>query len=172
MDSTPKGRKLFLIVEDNELCAKVFVDLLKIVRPSVDIRLIKDAIEAFKFAKKHQPDAIHVDCQLPEYSGMDFLAWCGAVPRLAAVPKMMVTCFFVDFAWKELQQNPRWTDPLVVDMLEGGVIERLPPPAKYFRKPTAVGPYIEAASELLGFDGPRGAGDVDLKKNSNVACPG
>jgi len=161
MDSTSNTRKLFLVIEDNELCAKLFADTLRAVHPTLDIRIFKDAVEAFKFAKVHQPDAIHVDCQLPEHSGVAFLAWCDAIPRLAAVPKMMVTCFLVPWGALQPYENViRRDDPEVIDMLEGGVIEGYPTPQKYFRKPIALDAYLAAAAELLGFGGPTAFGEI------------
>ena len=163
MDSTAQDRKLLLIIEDNELCGKLVTDTLRVIHPSLNIHLCRTALEGLEFAKAHQPDAIHVDCLLPGgHSGIEFLAWCGAIPRLAAAPKMMVTCIFIPWGDPDLYWDVRREDPEVVAMLEGGAIESLPIPRKYFRKPIVVAHYIEAVGELLGLRGPSPHGEIVL----------
>ena len=60
--------KTVLIVEDNELNMKLFHDLLEahgyatVCRP-------RNGIEALDLARKHRPDLILMDIQLPEVSG-------------------------------------------------------------------------------------------------------
>jgi CheY-like chemotaxis protein len=90
-DIDRQDQKLILIVEDNELSAKLFVDILHAVRPHFRVECFECPEAGFEFAKQHHPDLIHLDCQLPYFSGFDFITWCRATPSLANVPTVMIT---------------------------------------------------------------------------------
>jgi CheY-like chemotaxis protein len=91
LDVENRGQKLILIVEDNELSAKLFVDMLHAVRPHLRVECFECPEAGFEFAKEHHPDLIQLDCQLPYFSGFDFITWCRAVPTLANIPTVMIT---------------------------------------------------------------------------------
>ena len=65
--------KTVLIVEDNELNMKLFNDLLE----SRGCRIIqtRNGVEAVELARKHRPDLILMDIQLPEVSGLQVTQW-------------------------------------------------------------------------------------------------
>ena len=58
-----------LIVEDNELNMKLFHDLLEAYGYTT-VRT-QDGREALELARKHRPDLIVLDIQLPEISGLE-----------------------------------------------------------------------------------------------------
>ena len=58
-----------LIVEDNELNMKLFHDLLE--AHGYKTLQTRNGIDAIALARKHRPDLIVMDIQLPEVSGLD-----------------------------------------------------------------------------------------------------
>ena len=65
--------KTVMIVEDNELNMKLFHDLLE--AHGYDTVGTRNGIEALDLARKHHPDLILMDIQLPEVSGLEVTKW-------------------------------------------------------------------------------------------------
>ncbi len=65
--------KTVLIVEDNELNMKLFNDLVE--TRGHRIMQTRSGIEAVDLARKHRPDLILMDIQLPEISGLEVTQW-------------------------------------------------------------------------------------------------
>ena len=65
--------KTVLIVEDNELNMKLFNDLVE--TRGHTIVQTRSGIEAVDLARKHRPDLILMDIQLPEVSGLEVTQW-------------------------------------------------------------------------------------------------
>jgi hypothetical protein len=65
--------KTVLIVEDNELNMKLFHDLLE--AHGYATVGTRNGIEALDLARKHRPDLILMDIQLPEVSGLEVTKW-------------------------------------------------------------------------------------------------
>src|SRR5260221_13222363 len=87
--SAPKlGRstmsKTVMIVEDNELNMKLFHDLLE--AHGYHTVATRNGIEALDLARKHRPDLILMDIQLPEVSGLEVTKWLKEDPELKAIP--------------------------------------------------------------------------------------
>jgi len=76
--------KTVLIVEDNELNMKLFHDLLE----AHGYRTVgtRNGIEALDLARKHRPDLILMDIQLPEVSGLEVTKWLKDDPDLKVIP--------------------------------------------------------------------------------------
>ena len=76
--------KTVMIVEDNELNMKLFHDLLE----AHGYRTVgtRNGIEALDLARKHRPDLILMDIQLPEVSGLEVTKWLKEDPELKAIP--------------------------------------------------------------------------------------
>jgi len=54
-------------------------------------RLLPDrGIEALDLARKHRPDLILMDIQLPEVSGLEVTKWLKEDPKLKAIPVVAV----------------------------------------------------------------------------------
>ena len=83
--------KTVLIVEDNELNMKLFNDLLE-AHGYITVGT-RNGIEAMDLARKHRPDLILMDIQLPEVSGLDVTRALKADPELKAIPVIAVTAF-------------------------------------------------------------------------------
>ena len=83
--------KTVLIVEDNELNMKLFNDLLE----SRGCRIIqtRNGVEAVELARKHRPDIILMDIQLPEVSGLQVTQWLKDDEELRSIPVIAVTAF-------------------------------------------------------------------------------
>ena len=83
--------KTVLIVEDNELNMKLFHDLLE----AHGYRTVgtRNGIDALDLARKHRPDLILMDIQLPKMSGLDATRHLRSDPRTATVPIIVVTSF-------------------------------------------------------------------------------
>jgi CheY-like chemotaxis protein len=71
--------KTVLIVEDNELNMKLFHDLLE--AHGYATVGTRNGNEALDLARRHRPDLILMDIQLPEVSGLDVTKWRRADPR-------------------------------------------------------------------------------------------
>jgi two-component system cell cycle response regulator DivK len=80
-----------LIVEDNELNMKLFNDLLS----AHGYRTIqtRSGFEALDLARKHRPDLILMDIQLPEVSGLEVTRWLKDDDALCQIPIVAVTAF-------------------------------------------------------------------------------
>src|SRR5262249_44116268 len=83
--------KTVLIVEDNELNMKLFHDLLE----AYGYRTIGtgNGLEVPDLARKHRPDLILMDIQLPEVSGLEVTKWLKEDHELRAIPVVAVTAF-------------------------------------------------------------------------------
>ena len=83
--------KTVLIVEDNVLNMKLFNDLLE----AHGYTTIKtaDGIEAIELARKHRPNLILMDIQLPEVSGLDVTRWLKEDDDLKSIPVVAVSAF-------------------------------------------------------------------------------
>jgi two-component system cell cycle response regulator DivK len=83
--------KTVLIVEDNELNMKLFNDLLE----AHGYATLKTAsgVEAIELARRHRPDLILMDIQLPEVSGEDVTQWIKSDDELRAIPIIAITAF-------------------------------------------------------------------------------
>ena len=83
--------KTVLIVEDNELNMKLFNDLLE-AHGYITVGT-RNGVEALDLARRHRPDLILMDIQLPEVSGLDVTRALKADPELKAIPVIAVTAF-------------------------------------------------------------------------------
>ncbi|WP_421710325.1 response regulator [Algihabitans sp.] len=83
--------KTVLVVEDNDLNMKLFHDLLE--AHGYNILQTKDGMEALRLARKHQPDLILMDIQLPEVSGLEVTKWIKEDDILKSIPVVAVTAF-------------------------------------------------------------------------------
>ena len=83
--------KTVMIVEDNELNMKLFHDLLE----AHGYRTVgtRNGIEALDLARKHRPDLILMDIQLPEVSGLEVTKWLKEDDELRSIPVIAVTAF-------------------------------------------------------------------------------
>ena len=83
--------KTVMIVEDNELNMKLFHDLLE--AHGYNIVGTRNGIEALDLARKHRPDLVLMDIQLPEVSGLEVTKWLKDDPELKHIPVVAVTAF-------------------------------------------------------------------------------
>ena len=83
--------KTVLIVEDNELNMKLFHDLLQ--ANGFNTIETRNGIEALDLARKHKPDLILMDIQLPEVSGLEVTKWIKEDDELKSIPVVAVTAF-------------------------------------------------------------------------------
>jgi two-component system cell cycle response regulator DivK len=83
--------KTILIVEDNELNMKLFHDLLE--AHGYATLQTRNGIDAIALARKHRPDLIVMDIQLPEVSGLDITKWLKEDDSLRHIPIIAVTAF-------------------------------------------------------------------------------
>ena len=115
-----------MVVEDNDLNRKLFCDVLKAngfeALPVADGELVLDT------ARRHQPDLIIMDIQLPGVSGMDLIEATKKDARLAAIPVLAVTAF----AAKGDEERIRAAGA-----------------AGYLAKPVSITPFMSAVKQLL-----------------------
>ncbi|MCH8918562.1 MAG: response regulator [Proteobacteria bacterium] len=95
------GHKI-LIVEDNELNMKLFHDLLEAYGyTTVQTRDGRDALE---LARKHRPDLIVLDIQLPEISGLEVTRQLKEDEELKSIPVIAVTAFAMKGDEKKIRE--------------------------------------------------------------------
>ena len=83
--------KTVLIVEDNELNMKLFNDLVE--TRGHRIVQTRSGVKAVELARKHRPDLILMDIQLPEVSGLEVTQWLKDDEELRTIPVVAVTAF-------------------------------------------------------------------------------
>lgn len=86
----PEHKKI-LIVEDNELNMKLFNDLLE--AQGYYTLQSKNGREALALARRHRPDLILMDIQLPEVSGLQVTRWIKDDEDLRTIPVVAITAF-------------------------------------------------------------------------------
>ena len=85
------ARRKILIVEDNALNMKLFHDIL--VAHGYETLQSRDATEAVALARRHRPDLILMDIQLPEMSGLQVTKLLKEDEELRMIPVVAVTAF-------------------------------------------------------------------------------
>ncbi len=83
--------KKILIVEDNELNMKLFNDLLE--AQGYYTLQSRNGLEALALARRHRPDLILMDIQLPEVSGLQVTRWIKEDSELRTIPVVAITAF-------------------------------------------------------------------------------
>ncbi len=84
-------KKSVLIVEDNELNMKLFNDLLE--ANGYTTVQTRSGVEAVELTRRHMPDLILMDIQLPEVSGLEVTRWLKNDEQLKHIPVIAVTAF-------------------------------------------------------------------------------
>ncbi len=87
----PAAVKTVLIVEDNELNMKLFNDLLE--AHGYRVLQTREGLSALDIARRHKPDLILMDIQLPEVSGIEVTKWLKEDDELRSIPVVAVTAF-------------------------------------------------------------------------------
>lgn len=95
--------KTILIVEDNELNMKLFHDLLE--AHGYDTLQTNDGMEALKLARKHTPDLILMDIQLPEVSGLEVTKWIKEDENIKHIPVIAITAFAMKGDEEKIRQG-------------------------------------------------------------------
>ena len=90
-EMVPAMPKRVLVVEDNELNMKLFNDLLE--ANGYQVIQTRDGLSALDLARKHRPDLILMDIQLPEVSGIEVTKWLKEDDELRSIPVIAVTAF-------------------------------------------------------------------------------
>ena len=80
-----------LIVEDNELNMKLFNDLLE--ANGYKTLQARKGVEGVELARRHHPDLILMDIQLPEVSGLQVIKWLKDDEALRDIPVIAITAF-------------------------------------------------------------------------------
>ena len=87
----PAMPKRVMVVEDNELNMKLFNDLLE--ANGYEVIQTRDGLSALELARKHKPDLILMDIQLPEISGLEITKMLKSDAELKSIPVIAVTAF-------------------------------------------------------------------------------
>ncbi|MBV8848165.1 MAG: response regulator [Methylobacteriaceae bacterium] len=95
--------KTVLIVEDNELNMKLFNDLLE-AHGYATIQT-KSGVEAVELARRHRPNLILMDIQLPEVSGLEVTQWLKDDEELRAIPIIAITAFAMKGDEEKIRQG-------------------------------------------------------------------
>jgi two-component system cell cycle response regulator DivK len=119
--------KNVMIVEDNELNMKLFTDLIE--ASGYGTIQTRNGLEALELARKHRPDLILMDIQLPEVSGLEVTRWLKEDDELHSIPVIAVTAF----AMKGDEERIR----------QGGC-------EAYISKPISVPGFLETIKGFLG----------------------
>ncbi len=119
--------KTVMIVEDNDLNMKLFHDLLD--AHGYQTLQTRNGMEALEQARKHRPDLILMDIQLPEVSGLEVTKWLKEDDNLRSIPVVAVTAF----AMKGDEERIR----------EGGC-------EAYISKPISVSKFMDTVRQFIG----------------------
>jgi two-component system cell cycle response regulator DivK len=92
-----------LIVEDNELNMKLFNDLLE-AHGYATIQT-KSGVEAVELARRHRPNLILMDIQLPEVSGLEVTQWLKDDDELRTIPIVAITAFAMKGDEEKIRQG-------------------------------------------------------------------
>ncbi len=95
--------KTVLIVEDNELNMKLFNDLLE-AHGYLTVQT-RSGVEAIDLARRHRPDLILMDIQLPEISGLEVTKWLKDDEELRAIPVIAITAFAMKGDEEKIRQG-------------------------------------------------------------------
>ena len=95
--------KTILIVEDNELNMKLFNDLLE--AHGYRTLQARNGVEAVDLARKHHPNLILMDIQLPEVSGLQVTQWIKDDESLRAIPVVAITAFAMKGDEEKIRQG-------------------------------------------------------------------
>ena len=120
-------KKSVLIVEDNELNMKLFHDLLEAHGyATIETR---NGVEAVELARRHHPDLILMDIQLPEVSGLEVIKWIKNDEALRRIPIIAITAYAMKGDEEKIRQ--------------GGC-------EAYLSKPIAVVKFLETVRNYIG----------------------
>ena len=95
--------KTILIVEDNELNMKLFNDLLE--AHGYKTVQARNGVEAVELARKHHPNLILMDIQLPEVSGLQVTQWIKDDESLRSIPVVAITAFAMKGDEEKIRQG-------------------------------------------------------------------
>ena len=95
--------KTVLIVEDNELNMKLFNDLLE--AHGYGTLQTRSGVEAVELARRHKPDLILMDIQLPEVSGLQVIIWIKNDEDLKHIPIIAITAFAMKGDEEKIRQG-------------------------------------------------------------------
>jgi two-component system cell cycle response regulator DivK len=115
-----------MVVEDNDLNRKLFCDVLK--ANGFEALPVADGDQVLETARRHSPDLIIMDIQLPGISGVDLIEAAKKDARLETIPVLAVTAF----AAKGDEERIRAAGA-----------------AGYLAKPVSIIPFMNAVKELL-----------------------
>ncbi len=96
-------KKTVLIVEDNELNMKLFNDLLE--ANGYATVQTRNGVEAVELTRRHMPDLILMDIQLPEVSGLQVTQWIKDDEKLRHIPIVAVTAFAMKGDEEKIRQG-------------------------------------------------------------------
>lgn len=83
--------KRILVVEDNDLNRKLFCDVLK--ANGFEVVPVADGQNVLPTARKFKPDAVVLDIQLPNVSGLELIEAFAADRTLSDIPILAVTAY-------------------------------------------------------------------------------
>lgn len=83
--------KRILVVEDNDLNRKLFCDVLK--ANGFEVVPVADGQNVLPTARKFKPDAMVLDIQLPNVSGLELIEAFSADRALRVIPILAVTAY-------------------------------------------------------------------------------
>ena len=95
--------KSVLIVEDNELNMKLFNDLLE-ANGYLTLQT-RSGVEAVELTRRHRPDLILMDIQLPEVSGLEVMQWIKDDQDLKHIPIIAITAFAMKGDEEKIRQG-------------------------------------------------------------------
>lgn len=124
---TQSAVKTIMIVEDNDLNMKLFHDLL--VSQGYTVVGTADGLAVVELARKHKPDLVLMDIQLPNISGLDITRNMKREEDLRAIPIIAVTALVM----KGDEQR----------FLDGGCAAYIPKPISVPHFLTTVRQYLE-----------------------------
>ena len=96
-------QKSILIVEDDEWTMQLFNDVLEVhgYKPLPS----RGGVEALDLARRHKPDLILMDIQLPDVSGLQVTQWIKEDEHLRHIPVIAITAFAMKGDEEKIRQG-------------------------------------------------------------------
>jgi two-component system cell cycle response regulator DivK len=95
--------KVVLVIEDTETNMKLFQHLLEL--HGYNVLQATDGIKGWQLARKHRPDLIVMDIQLPEISGLAVARILKEDETMKSIPIIAVTAFALDGDQEKILSN-------------------------------------------------------------------
>lgn len=80
-----------IYVDDDEDDRDIFTEVIRAVRPDLQLVLAKDGTDALCKLQTHSPRCVYIDMNMPKMNGMQLLEILKGEPQFSAIPAIILT---------------------------------------------------------------------------------